>query len=100
VRPGAREEGLPVGFEQGRTEAVRIDGGADDELTPQEAAAELRMSRPTVIRLIDKGALPARMVGTHYRLPRAAVLAYRDRNAAVRRAGLRNLAALTEDHDF
>jgi excisionase family DNA binding protein len=80
--------------------SVVADGGADDELTPQEAAAELRMSRPTVMRLIGKGELPARMVGTHYRLSRAAVTEYRDRNTAVRRTGLRNLAALTEDYDF
>jgi excisionase family DNA binding protein len=81
-------------------ESVVAGGNGDDELTPQEAAAELRMSRPTVMRLIDKGLLPARMVGTHHRLSRAAVLAYRDRNAAARRSGLRNLSALTEEYDF
>jgi excisionase family DNA binding protein len=81
-------------------ESVAADGVAQDELTPQEAAAELRMSRPTVMRLIDKGVLLARLVGTHNRLPHAAVLAYREQTFAVRQTGLRNLAALTEEYNF
>jgi excisionase family DNA binding protein len=71
-----------------------------DELTPQDAAGLLGMSRPTVTRLINKGHLPARMVGTHYRLSRREVLAYRAQTAVVRRGALDKLAAITEDHDF
>jgi len=39
-----------------------------DDLTTEEAAAVLGVPRPTVVRLIDAGKLPARMVGTHRRL--------------------------------
>ncbi len=49
------------------------------ELTTQQAATVLNVSRPTVVRLIEDGALPARRVGSHRRIPLAAVLAFRDR---------------------
>jgi excisionase family DNA binding protein len=70
------------------------------ELTPNEAAEILRMSRPSVMRLVERGDLTARMVGSHHRLSRAEVLAYRDRQARVRRQALGNLARLTDEHDF
>lgn len=59
----------------------------DDELTTQEAADILGLSRTYVVRLIDQGRLPAHMVGTHRRLRADDVLAYLarrdDRLAAV-----------------
>lgn len=39
-----------------------------EEVTPAQAAAILGMSRPQVRRLMDRGALPFRMVGTHHRI--------------------------------
>ncbi len=82
----------------GKTDHAKDAGPA--EFTPQEAAAALRMSRPTVMRLIEKGVLPARKVGTHYRLPRAQVLVYRDNTAKVRNEALGNLTRMTEEFDF
>jgi len=55
------------------------------ELTTQQAATVLNVSRPTVIRLVEDGSLPARMVGSHRRIPLPAVLAYRDNMIARRR---------------
>jgi excisionase family DNA binding protein len=55
------------------------------ELTTQQAAAVLNVSRPTVVRLVEDGSLPARMVGSHRRIPLPAVLAYRDDMIARRR---------------
>ena len=45
----------------------------------------------TVVRLIDEGALPARKVGSHRRIPLADLLAYRDQMVAQRRQALEDM---------
>src|SRR5882724_8075447 len=62
----------------------------DSEMTPNEAAEFLNVSRGTVTRLIDEGVLPVRIVGTHKRIPTAVVEAYDAKQRA------RSEAALTE----
>ncbi|RDI65701.1 helix-turn-helix domain-containing protein [Nocardia pseudobrasiliensis] len=47
-------------------------------LTSQQAADLLGVSRPTVIRLIDRGDLPAERVGNRHRLRLDDVLVYRE----------------------
>ena len=51
----------------------------DDEMTTQQAADVLGMSRTYVVRLIDQGTIPAHLVGTHRRLNAVDVLSYRQR---------------------
>jgi excisionase family DNA binding protein len=46
-------------------------------MTTTEAARFLDVSRPFLIKLIDGGELPCRMVGKHRRVPTAALQAYR-----------------------
>lgn len=74
--------------------------GAADEISPQEAAAILQMSRPSVMRLIAKGALHPRKVLSHNKLSRAEVLQYRLEQSRQQRQALSNLVALTEEYDF
>ncbi len=70
---------------------------ADDaEVTPEDAAGILGISRPLVRRKMDVGLLPFRRVGAHRRIRLADVLALRAREAPVRKA-LEALAADTED---
>ncbi|MGH9113903.1 MAG: helix-turn-helix domain-containing protein [Acidimicrobiales bacterium] len=58
------------------------------EVTTQQAAEVLNVSRPTVVRLIDQGELAARKVGSHRRIPLPELLAFRDRMVAQRRQAL------------
>jgi excisionase family DNA binding protein len=49
------------------------------EMTTTQAAAFLDVSRPFVIKLIKRGELPCRMVGSHRRIPSDALLEYREK---------------------
>lgn len=64
-----------------------------EEITTQQAAELLNVSRPYVVGMIDKGTLPARMVGNQRRLPLKDVLTYRAENRAKRLETLKELVA-------
>ena len=66
-------------------------------MTTQQAAELLNVSRPFVVGLIDKGLLPARMVGNQRRLPLKEVLAYKADNRAKRRETLREMTAIDQE---
>ncbi len=69
----------------------------EPEITTQQAANLLCVSRPYLVGMIEKGELPARMVGNQRRLPLKDVLAYRLENQAKRRAALDELSALDQE---
>ena len=71
-----------------------------EELSPQEAANILKMSRPTVMRLIKGGILRSRLVGSHHRVGRSDVLKYQNEHGLRRRVALDELAQMTEEYDF
>jgi len=68
----------------------------DEEISAQEAADILKVSRPYLLNLVKKGILPCRMVGAHHRIPTGAVIAYK-RDQAPRRRSLEELSAETQD---
>jgi len=82
--------------EMGKGHAVSLVP-TETEITTQQAADMLNVSRPYLVGMIDKGQLPARMVGNQRRLPLAAVIAYKRDNEAKRHDALTELAALDQE---
>ena len=67
------------------------------ELTTQEAADLLNVSRPHVVKLLDEGILPGHKAGTHRRIYAADVQAYKHQREIDTRAAADDLTELTEE---
>lgn len=67
------------------------------ELTTQQAADLLNVSRQYLVRLLDEGRIPFRKTGKHRRLRIEDVISFGEKRDRNRRAGLRELSQLTQD---
>lgn len=82
---------------EGRSIIVMPD---DRELTTQQAADMINVSRPHVVELLDQGALPHHKVGTHRRVSLRNLATYRAHRAAEAEAALNELAQQAQELDM
>jgi len=70
------------------------------EISTQDAANLLNVSRPFLIKLLENGSIPFRKVGAHRRVRLEELLAYKEKNIQQRRRALDELADLSQQEDM
>jgi excisionase family DNA binding protein len=74
-------------------------GSLPEELTTTVAAEQLGISRPTLMKMIQNGEIPAHLKGTHHRLKLSDVLAVKRARLERQRQAFDELRALEDELD-
>jgi excisionase family DNA binding protein len=108
IKKAGSEEMIPISPEHFRVLAYILGELAqghgvslipmEAELTTNEAARQLKVSRPFLIGLLEKGEIPYRMVGSHRRIRFRDLWAYKQRNDRNRLETLEELSALDQEY--
>ena len=69
----------------------------DAEMTTQQGAEFLKVSRPYFVKLLEEGSIPFRLVGPRRRVHFADILQYKEREDALRHEGLDELVAEAQE---
>jgi excisionase family DNA binding protein len=67
------------------------------EITTQQAAEILNVSRPFIVKLLENGNIPFKKVGSHRRLKLKDLEAYREKERAKQQAAIQDLADITQE---
>ncbi len=73
-----------------------IVAAADEEVSTQQAAEILNLSRPTVVKFLDQGRIPFNSPGKHRRVRVSDLMAFKAGLDRERRAALERISALSQ----
>lgn len=86
--------GVVQALRRGSAVTIAVHG---TELTTQQAADMLGISRPTLVKLLDSGEIPYTQPGRHRRVQVADVMAYRRHRSETRSRGLAAMVEISEE---
>jgi excisionase family DNA binding protein len=103
--PGGEEVELPSNLQELLLAAVRqLSAGktvslisTERDLTTQEAADLLNVSRPHLVALLEGGQIPFHKTGSHRRVPLTTLLEFASRRDEIRHEALTRLAQMSQD---
>ena len=96
IPSGAARLFLDALIQLGQGRAVMIAPGKA-ELTTEEVADYLNVSRPYVVKLIESGRLPTRVAGMHRHVSIADLIKFDEEDRKARRAALDELARMDQE---